>query len=609
MEFLRRYPPFADLPAERLAKVARAVEIAHFPAGEVILRQDGPPADALHIVRKGAVELLDDGVLLDLLAEGEVFGQFSLLARGSPSTTVRAHEDTLCYLVPEPFAGEILGSSAGLSFVIGSLRQRLRAAAGQAREGSGDPRYRSVGSLVRREPITATPTTSVADAARLMTDERVSCLLVPMREGWGIVTDRDLRARVVAERAGLDGPVETIASFPALTIDAAALAGDALTEMLASEVHHLPVVEHGKVVGVVTDTDLMGLGRHTPFALKSAIRRARSAQEVAAAVRELPELVASLVEAGTDAVDVGRVTSLVLDAATEGLVAHAVAELGDPPAPFAWLALGSTARREPTLSTDQDHALAFEPPDGSAPEELDAYFGALATAVTDGLEAAGIPRCHGDAMAVHPPMRRPLAEWEARFRQWMASPSAEGSVLSSIGFDFRRQAGGLDAEPALDAAVREARALPEFQRMLGRRALSLRPPTGFFGDLVVESRGAHEGRLDVKRGGITIVTNLARAWGIVAGSSAKGTLERLEGAAAAGALDEAIAEELGEAFRFLWDVRVRHQVARVREGRTPDDFVDPSALDAFTRSGLKEAFRVIERGQRLLASELGVDLR
>jgi len=105
MEFLRRYPPFADLPAERLAKVARAVEIAHFPAGEVILRQDGFPADALHVIRKGAVELLDDGVLLDLLAEGEVFGQFSLLARGSPSTTARAHEDTLCYLVPEPFAG------------------------------------------------------------------------------------------------------------------------------------------------------------------------------------------------------------------------------------------------------------------------------------------------------------------------------------------------------------------------------------------------------------------------------------------------------------------------------------------------------------------------
>ena len=82
--FLRRYPPFDELDDDGLARLARSVEIEHFPADTVILQQGGDPAQALYVVRKGAVELLDDGTLLDQLVEGEVFGQFSLLADESP---------------------------------------------------------------------------------------------------------------------------------------------------------------------------------------------------------------------------------------------------------------------------------------------------------------------------------------------------------------------------------------------------------------------------------------------------------------------------------------------------------------------------------------------
>jgi Predicted signal-transduction protein containing cAMP-binding and CBS domains len=56
-------------------------------------------------------------------------------------------------------------------------------------------------------------------------------------------------------------------------------------------------------------------------------------------------------------------------------------------------------------------------------------------------------------------------------------------------------------------------------------------------------------------------------------------------------------------------VRLRHQTAQVAAGQEPDDFVDPSSLGAFNRSAVKEAFHVIRRAQRQLASELGLDLR
>lgn len=607
--FLRRYAPFSELGDEDLVQLTRKVEIAHFPAGEVILRQDGPPADALHVIRKGAVELLDDGLVLDLLGEGEVFGQFSVFAHESPTVTVRAREDTLCYLIPETAATGLLATGAGRSFVLGTMRRRVASATGQARGDPDDARFRSVGSLLRRDVVTFEPDRSIAEAAATMRDEHVSCLVVPMQGGFGVITDRDLRTKVVAERGPVDAAVRTIASFPAHTIDARAMAGDALTVMLARGVHHLPVIDQGRLVGVVTDTDLMGIGRHTPFAVKSAILRGHTREEAVDAARGLPQMVVALADARTDPVEVSRVIALVYDALTDRLVTFAAEELGPAPAPFAWLALGSAARFEQALRTDQDHALAYEPPPGSDETAVEDAFAEMAEFVTAGLEQAGVPRCRGDAMAVHPSMRRPLDFWADRFRRWMSEPDVDSSILSSIGFDFRRQAGALDAEPVLAAAVRDAASHPAFLRMMGRRAIALRPPTGFMGDLVVEHKGEHAGRLDVKHGGITIVTSLARAWALQAGSSATGTLERFEAAAGTGTLGADVAEELAQAFRFLWEVRLRHQAAQVAAGEAPDDFVDPTALGAFHRSGLKEAFHVIRRAQRLLASELGLDLR
>jgi CBS domain-containing protein len=602
--FLRRYPPFDALTPERLAEVARSVEIEHFPVGTVILQQGGEPATAMYVVRKGAVELVDEGQVLDLLLEGEVFGQFSLLAHDVPSLTVRAQEDTLCYLIPGATADAVLETRAGLTFVIGSMRRRIASATDASTEAP-DPRLAPVRSLVRREPVTADPAMAVAEAAARMAGERVSSLLVPMHDGWGIVTDRDLRTRVVATGAAPDTPLGTIATFPVRTIAHDTLAGDALLAMFAQDVHHFPVHgDDGTLLGVVTDTDLMGLGRHTPFAMKSAIERAATPGAVAEAGRDLPRLVATMVRANADPIDVGRVGALVVDAMTEQLLALAIDDLGDPPCSWAWLALGSAARHEQALHTDQDHALVYEPVPGAP--DADPYFAALAERVTAGLEAAGIPRCVGDAMAVHPKLRRPLSEYVEQLVGWMDRPDPQSTVLSSIGYDFRQVAGPLDAEPALDAAMRRARSRPVFVRQMARRALDLRPPTGFLRDLVVEAKGEHAGRLDIKHGGITIVNNLARVWAVRAGVTQKDTIGRLRGASALGELEPDTADELVEAFHFLWDVRLRHQAAQVDAGDVPDDFVDPATLGSFSRSGLKEAFRLLARAQRLLASEEGV---
>jgi CBS domain-containing protein len=606
--FLARHAPFDAMERDRLDELAVRVKTERFPAGTVVLQQSGEPSRFLYLVRHGSVEILDDGNLVDLIGEGEVFGAWSLLGGFSPTATVRAHEDAICYLIEPDDAKEVLGTSSGMTFVVSSLKRGLVAISGD-RDSDVADRYRTVGSLVRRSAVTCEAGTTVAEAAELMARQHLSSLLIPRADGLGILTDRDLRTEVVAARRSLETPVGEVMAFPARAVSHDAMAGEVLLLMLDGGFHHAPVVDAtGKPIGVVTDTDLLGLGKHTPFALKSSIERATDRGSAVHAALGLPDVVCSLVDVRADPVDVGHIVGFTIDALTRRLISLAIERYGEPPVPWAWLALGSAARQEQALHTDQDHALAYDLL-GRTREEVDPYFADFAEFVTAGLEDAGIPRCDGDAMAANSALRKSIEGWTDAYKGWMTDPGVEGSVLLSIVFDYRRVMGPLDAEGPLDVLLRSCKLFPNFLKHLSRRALDEKPPTGFHKGLVVESKGQHAGRLDIKHKGITIVGNLARAASIGAGLTEKRTIGRLRAAADAGTINEETRAELEEAFRFLWGVRLEHHVARVRAGESPDDFVDPSELGSVTRQALKEAFKIIARAQKGLAAELGFQIR
>jgi signal-transduction protein with cAMP-binding, CBS, and nucleotidyltransferase domain len=338
--------------------------------------------------------------------------------------------------------------------------------------------------------------------------------------------------------------------------------------------------------------------------LAATIDGAEDRGTAVAAAREIPDLVCTLLDDGADAVKIGHVVGSSIDALTGRLLAFAIDDLGEPPVPWAWLALGSEARLEQALHTDQDHALAYEP--GSRPvDEVDPYFAEHAELVTTGIEAAGIPRCDGDAMAITPGLRRSVDGWAAAFRRWMVDVGSEGSIFSSITFDHRRVSGPLDIEPTLHAVIAEAPdRYPNFLQHLARRALDGKPPTGFTRNLVVESKGEHAGRLDIKHGGVTIISNLARLFAIRAGRHEMSTLERLAAAEETEQITEEQRLALEEAFRLLWQIRLEHQVRQVRAKTDPDDFVDPGELGPIVRLGLKEAFRIIRDEQQRLATQV-----
>ncbi len=589
--FLRRYAPFDALPAGELDAAGPAVAERGYAEGDLVLVEDGTPAHHLFVVRSGSVELVHEDEVIDVLAPGEVFGHPSLLSGMAPAFDVRAREPTVCILIDAAVARRLLGSPSGVEFVASSLRERL-VRTGQVAHAQAEVRTTHLGALVHRPAVECTPDTSAGDAARLMAEADVSCLLVRLDDGFGIVTDSDLRRKLVAKGRGYDTPVRELMVAPALVFSPERLAVDAMIDMLDAGIHHLPVVETGgRPIGIVTATDLMYLESRTPFALRRSIAHAGSVDEVVEAASHLPQVVVSLIRAGVVATDIGRVMALQSDTATTRLIDLALARRGSAPAAWAWLALGSTARREASLASDQDNALAYAADGG------DDWFAALAGDVNDGLARCGFGADNAEVLARNRQWRMSEADWRRVFRDCLDHPDRSHLTRAAVAFDFRHVCGGLQIVRPLVEIEREAPSHPDFLRRLARTATDFEPPLGFRGKLVLDE----DGRIDIKRGGVVPIANLARFHAIRSGVTVSATIGRLRAAAEAGAIEGERAAALEEAFELVTRLRLEHQAAEVEAGGPPTNRIAPADLAPLTRGQLKSALREVAEAQRALA--------
>jgi CBS domain-containing protein len=606
VQFLRDRPPFDALNIDDVERVAAAADVEFSPAGTTIFSQGAQAVEHLRVVRSGAVEIVSDGLVLDLLGEGELFGHASMLSGFPPGFEARAAEDTLCYRIAADAAEGLLSAPEGLRFVARSL---LEAPGGPARERAPDPADQPVGALLRGEPVVCLPSTPIREAAQMMTSAHATSVVVDLGPGsLGILTDRDLRTRVVAEGLPGDAPVSAAMSAPAYTCSPDRPGGEVLLEMLDRGFRHFPVVSAtGTILGVIADLDLVAGQTRSSFFLRQRIATARSVTELIHAARELRPAVIAMHDARAAAASVMAVYAVVVDALTRRLLELALAGAGESGQGFAWLALGSQARREAMPSSDVDSAIVWfgdVAEDRVRPALLE-----VGKNVVAGLTACGLRADAHGATASDPLFVRSLDSWQRAVRSWIADPTQEKAlILVSVLVDSRPVWGRHTGTPVADT-FRLAPSNPALLRLLARFALSHRPPTGFFRGLVVEHTGEHRGRLDLKQGGLVPIVGLARWAGMAAGVTSASTNERLRAAGQAKTLSPADAHTLRDAFELINGLRLEHQVAQLRAGQEPDDHVDPAELSGLMRTHLREAFRAVTSIQKRIAAELRLGMR
>ena len=592
--YLRGTAPFRALPRALFEEAARSVDVAFHPAGHWLARAGGRPLRHLYVIRKGAVRLERDGQTIQVIEAGETFGYTSLLS-GKATLDVLVEEDLVAYLLPGAVFRRLLSDAAFAGHFAEGLSERLRASLAQSPVAMFPPDLSLGVQHVLREPaVWVGPDATAGEAARRMREAHVTSVLV-RGEPAGIVTDRDLRNRVLAEGLGPEAKVASIATSSPRTVASGTPIHEAWARLLEAGVHHLPVLDGGEIVGVLTASDLLRCSAQGPVAVLRRVERIASREKLAGYGETVAEMASALLAGGLDATLVAGFVARLNDALLERIVRMAEGALGPAPVPWAWLALGSEGRREQTLLTDQDNALVFA--DGGEAER--AWFEAFAARVGEDLGAAGFPECPGGFMARR--WMNPLAEWIRRFTGWIDAPSPEAVLQAAIFFDFRRVAGTLEVAP-LEAVLATAPAHVPFLRFLSRSALDFHPPPA----LLLRLKG-DASTVDLKAHGIAPVVLLARCFGLDLGGRARGTLERIAAAAAAGRLSQEIHANVADAYRFLLGLRLRLQLRALAGGRAAGDAVALAELSGVERSRLKDAFRAVRAFQEAGAHHFRTD--
>ncbi|MGU3294332.1 DUF294 nucleotidyltransferase-like domain-containing protein [Williamsia sp. M5A3_1d] len=596
-QFLGLHPPFDALAPAELDRLASRATIGEFAAGGEIFDGFRDTVEELGVVITGEVGLWSlpdhlDGEPDEILGPGGVFGYFSLLtnaARGPRAVALSA--SSVCR-IPSDSVHAVFSSMAGARFLAGQLRLPRRVDPVRPRGGIVD-------ELIRTAPVVGTPTMSVSEAARLMTERRRDYVVIPADDGTvGVLTDSDIRSRVVAAGHSGDIPVSRVVTPRARTVVTGTPAADALLQILEHGLGCLPVTEPGgRLVGVVGPGDFISAPGGASVSLRHQIGRARSVETLTEHAGRMPFVVADLIRRGQPSHEVTAMLSLVHDAVVRRALELVLERHEDvDPDKLTWLSLGSNARREAVLSSDVDSAVALDE-SVSDPEQIAVYRSAFAE-VDDVLRACGLPIDANGAVASSPLFARTHAQWRAAAAQWLAAPlENKGMIMTSLMLDGRPIWGDRGLSGVAEV-FGDLRSHPGTLRLLLAESLSHKARIRSMRD-VLARRG---GTFDIKTHALTPLVNIARWASLSVESLELDTRSRLRVAAGSPMLTEDNAGVLVEVFDVLQKIRITYQVAQLDRRESAGDLLTMRRLSPLDRSLVAQAVREVSGIQRRMVN-------
>ena len=606
--FISQYQPFDQLPEEALLEVVKSIEISYFRADSMIIEY-GHKIHDLYFIRSGVVEIYRrKGELYNRLDQGEIFGQMGLLANNKVRLPAKAVKDTLLYCIPEAIFHDFCEryeAFSDFSEVEGTIR--LKQAVEDNSDDANSLTTSKVKTLLSRDLVMLKNTTSIQDVAKVMAEENVSAALINdptiiHEDGSnlvGIITQHDLCAKVIATGMSVDNPVSDVMSTELMSLDHNAYVSEAMLMMLRYNVHHLPILKNKQPIGLIEVADIIRYESQNSLLLSGSIFQQQNIEDLVLLSKQLKDCFVRMVNEDANSHMIGSAMSEIGRSFKQRLLELAEEELGQPPVPYCFLALGSMARDEQLIVTDQDNGIIL---DNSYDDALHGeYFEKLSKFVCDGLAACGYTYCTGDIMATNPEHRKTQLHWEECFADWIDNPNPQALLNCSIFFDLTGVYGRVKWAEQLNAFIlRRAKKNNRFLACLARNALNRTPPLGFFKNFVMEKDGRHNNIINLKRRGTAPLADLIRVHGLAIGSQSQNSFERLEDIIEAGILPPSKGQDLHHAMELISLVRLRHQALDIESEIEPDNNIEPENMSEFERRNLKDAFLVLSNAQNFL---------
>ncbi len=617
-DFLASIPPFDLLSEEVLDLAAENISIEFYPRGLKILSQNGPPCASFSIIKKGGVKVYvvsneEEEVTIDYRSEGDSFGFVSLISSDKSRANVMALEDTICYLIPkdnllklmdiEPLLREYFMKSFFVNFIdktYSEMRSRT------FMFGNGDKLLYTtpVKELISRDAVTTETGISVREAASMMSKLKISSLILIDGQGIpaGIITDRDLRDKVVAK--GLDSSItaDEIMSPPLIRADINETCFEALLKMIKYNIHHLLVVEGGKLRGVVTNHDFMLLQGTSPLSLMKSIDDQKSLEGLRPISERINKIVSILFKEGVKPRQIFRIITELNDRFLQKIIELSIKELGDPPRPITFIVYGSEGRREQTFKTVFDWAIVYEDTKTTLHEkEIGEYCDKLIDYLKIFFEKCGFstfdPHPFGGERSIY----ASISQWQDIITTQLSGDDEDKIAVASKFLDLRHIYGDKrNASSLIEGLISGIKSDNRYLAKLVDHSVTQRPPLGFFKQFVVERGGEHKNELDLREKGVTPIIDLVRVLSIAGKVYESSTIDRLKVLADKDDDIKSVHDDIVYAFEFLQNIRIKDQLRKLEINEPVDDFIDPSELTLLEKKSLKEVFQIVPHLQDIV---------
>lgn len=593
-EFVKKIRPFSFLSEEEIDLLLNELEVEAFEEGEVILKR-GEVSESVYLVYSGRVGIYEEGEMVDQVSKGEIFGL-------SHDKDVIAEEDTVCYLIKRKTFERFMETNRKFAEFFKSFRERkFRKIAEISGEGSVADRLilTKVGELISKNPVVCFPHTSIKDAAIRMEMNGVGSIVVVSSDmkPVGILTSKDLRAFIIHGKTA-EEKVSAYMSTPVITIDADTSVFEAQMELLRKGINHLVVTKNGKVEGVITANDILVLFEPATslVVLYRRLKKSKNIDEIKSVFKNLKISIASLVLKGMHFYDLSSLLTNIYDYVVEKVIQIKIDEMEKEHgklSEFVWVHMGSSARKEQVIATDQDNAIIHT---GDAELMLE-----LGKRVCEVLDFIGIPKCEGGYMASNPKWNMDIEKWKNTFRDWFMNLTPENIRYLSVFLDLRPIYGDKKLYCELLEEIKRSYTSQSL-RFLAHDATMTELPVGLFGLRKLKE-------VDIKTRGIYPITNgtrvLALEHGFVEITSTK---ERLQKLSEMNVIDGDLLNSIEEGYEFLQDLRLKNQSKILLNGKKEKaNVLKLSEVDKIDALILKETFKIISRFQKFLKGHYGIE--
>jgi len=583
--------PFDLLSERMIEQLMTQMDIAYYPK-ETVLIAPRVRAESLTIIIKGIVNETIEGELQNVYSERDSFDANSLIY-GNTVSTFSVAEDLICYELPkESFLNLLQDVEAFQNYFMQDFITKHQNLKERQHQNELTPFMMSrVDEIYLHTPCFVDARTSIKDALRDMANQKADVMLVRDGESIGIVTDTNLREKVLLVEKSMQDPIGEIATFGLVTIERSDFLFNALLLFTKHGVKRLIVVENEKVVGILEQLDLLSHFANHTHLIAASIDRALSIDELQNAQRSLTHLISSLTTKG---VKVRYISKLVSE--LNAKMYRKVFELVVPQnlqAKCALIVMGSEGRGEQILRTDQDNALILR--DGENELEFEPYM----MTFNECLLKLGFPKCNGNVMVSNPYWRRSVAGFKSIISEWVETLNEETLLSLSVFLDASCVAGDAELLNECLMYLRERfEGRSDVLAHLAKAALAFETPLTLFSGFVL-GRAQHESELDIKKGGIFAIVHGIRILALEHKIECTNTTERIKKLNNVGLFDKRFANELIEAYDTLLGIRLRSMLSQKNMGEE-QNYVNPKLFSKTDRDLLKDAFKIVNTFKKFL---------